>query len=158
MDLDTTRKKDSYEKLLNAFEDREVDVLVGTQMISKGLDFSHVGLVGVLSADQMLNFPDFRAFERSFQMLSQVSGRAGRKKENSKVIIQSFQPDHEILKWVKQYNYGAFLKGQLAERQSFRYPPYFRLIHLSVRHRNRRVTEQVSEALAKSLKRYFLIG
>lgn len=155
MDLDTTRKKDSYENLLNAFEDREVDVLVGTQMISKGLDFSHVGLVGVLSADQMLNFPDFRAFERSFQMLSQVSGRAGRKKENSKVIIQSFQPDHEILKWVKQYNYGSFLKGQLIERQAFRYPPYFRLIHLSVRHRNRRVTEQASEALANSLKTVF---
>ena len=85
MDLDTTRKKDSYENILNAFEDQEIDILVGTQMISKGLDFSHVGLVGVLSADQMLNFPDFRAFERAFQMLCQVSGRAGRKNQKVKL-------------------------------------------------------------------------
>ncbi|MDG1848987.1 MAG: primosomal protein N' [Flavobacteriales bacterium] len=155
MDLDTTRKKDSYENLLNAFEDQEIDILVGTQMISKGLDFSSVGLVGVLSADQMLNFPDFRAFERSFQMLSQVSGRAGRKKSGSEVIIQTFQPDHEILKFVKNHNYPDMLKGQLIERQGFRYPPYYKLIHLSVRHRNRRVTEQASSFLAKSLRTVF---
>ncbi|MCH1437122.1 MAG: primosomal protein N' [Flavobacteriales bacterium] len=155
MDLDTTRKKDSYENLLNAFEDQEIDILVGTQMISKGLDFSSVGLVGVLSADQMLNFPDFRAFERSFQMLSQVSGRAGRKKSDSEVIIQTFQPDHEILKFVENHNYPDFLKGQLTERQAFRYPPYYKLIHLSVRHRNRRVTEQASSFLAKSLRTVF---
>ena len=155
MDLDTTRKKDSYENLLNAFEDQEIDILVGTQMISKGLDFSSVGLVGVLSADQMLNFPDFRAFERSFQMLSQVSGRAGRKKSGSEVIIQTFQPDHEILKFVKNHNYPDMLKGQLIERQAFRYPPYYKLIHLSVRHRNRRVTEQASSFLAKSLRTVF---
>ncbi len=155
MDLDTTRKKDSYENILNAFEDQEIDILVGTQMISKGLDFSSVGLVGVLSADQMLNFPDFRAFERSFQMLSQVSGRAGRKKSDSEVIIQTFQPDHEILKFVKNHNYSDLLKGQLMERQAFRYPPYYKLIHLSVRHRNRRVVEQASSVLANSLRTVF---
>lgn len=155
MDLDTTRKKDSYENILNAFEDQEVDILVGTQMISKGLDFSSVGLVGVLSADQMLNFPDFRAFERAFQMLSQVSGRAGRKKSDSEVIIQTFQPDHEILNFVKNHNYSDFLKVQLVERQAFRYPPYYKLIHLSVRHRNRRVVEQASSFLAKSLRTLF---
>lgn len=155
MDLDTTRKKDAYENLMNAFEDQEIDILVGTQMISKGLDFSHVGLVGVLSADQQLNFPDFRAFERAYQMLCQVSGRAGRKKSDSEVIIQTFQPDHEILNLVKDHNYKELLKGQLIERQAFRYPPYHRLIHILVRHRNRRVVEQASSQLAKSMKTVF---
>ena len=155
MDLDTTRKKDSYENILNAFEDQEIDILVGTQMISKGLDFSHVGLVGVLSADQMLNFPDFRAFERAFQMLCQVSGRAGRKKSESQVIIQSFEPNHEILKLVKGHNYKDLLKGQLVERQAFRYPPYFRLIHILVRHRNRRVAEQASSFLVNAMRTVF---
>lgn len=155
MDLDTTRKKDAYETILNAFEDQEVDVLVGTQMISKGLDFSQVGLVGVLSADQMLNFPDFRAFERAFQMLCQVSGRAGRKKSDSKVIIQTFQPNHEILKLVSDHNFKELLKGQLVERQSFRYPPYYRLIHVLVRHRNRHKVEQASLFLAKTMRTVF---
>lgn len=155
MDLDTTRKKDAYENLMNAFEDQEIDILVGTQMISKGLDFSHVGLVGVLSADQLLNFPDFRAFERAYQMLCQVSGRAGRKKSDSEVIIQTFQPDHEILNLVKSHNYKELLQGQLIERQAFRYPPYHRLIHILVRHRNRRVVEQASSHLAKSMKTVF---
>ena len=155
MDLDTTRKKNSYENLLNAFEDQEIDILVGTQMISKGLDFSHVGLVGVLSADQMLNFPDFRAFEQAFQMLSQVSGRAGRKQSNSEVIIQTFQPEHEILKLVKNHNYKDLLKRQLIERQAFRYPPYHRLIHIMVRHRNRKIVEQASSLLAKSMYAVF---
>ena len=151
MDLDTTRKKDSYENLLNAFEGQEVDILVGTQMISKGLDFSHVGLVGVLSADQMLNFPDFRAFERAFQMLCQVSGRAGRNQSDSEVIIQTFQPEHEVLKLVENHNYKDLLKRQLIERQAFRYPPYYRLIHIMVLHRNRRIVEQASSLLAKSM-------
>ena len=155
MDLDTTRKKDSYENILNAFEDQEIDILVGTQMISKGLDFSNVGLVGVLSADQMINFPDFRAFERAFQMLCQVSGRAGRKKSDGKVIIQTFQPNHEILKFVSDYNFKELLKGQLVERQSFRYPPYYRLIHVLVRHRNRYKVEQASLFLAKTMRTVF---
>ena len=155
MDLDTTRKKNSYEEILNAFEEQEIDILVGTQMISKGLDFNSVGLVGVLSADQMLNFPDFRAFERAFQMLCQVSGRAGRKKLDSEVIIQTFQPDHEVLKLVENHNYKDLLKGQLLERQAFRYPPYHRLIHITVRNRNRRVLEQASSLLAKSMRTVF---
>ena len=155
MDLDTTRNKGAYEKLLNRFEDHEIDVLVGTQMISKGLDFSNVGLVGVLNADQMLNFPNFRAFERAFQMLCQVSGRAGRKKSGSRVLIQTFQADHDILKWVKCHNYKDFLVSQLQERQAFRYPPYFRLIHITVRHRNRYSTDQASQLLACSLRTVF---
>ena len=155
MDLDTTRKKNSYEDLLNAFEEQEVDVLVGTQMISKGLDFSHVGLVGVLSADQMLSFPDFRAFERAYQMLCQVSGRAGRKQSDSAVIIQTFQPNHEVLGLVENNNYKELLKGQLIERQAFRYPPYHRLIHIMVKHRNRRTVEQASSLLAKSMRIVF---
>ena len=155
MDLDTTRKKNSYEEILNAFEDQEIDILVGTQMISKGLDFNHVGLVGVLSADQMLNFPDFRAYERAFQMLCQVSGRAGRKQSDSEVIIQTFQPEHDVLKLVEDHNYKDLLKGQLQERQAFRYPPYHRLIHITVRHRNRRVVEHASSLLAKSMRTVF---
>lgn len=155
MDLDTTRKKNSYENILNAFEEQEIDILVGTQMISKGLDFNHVGLVGVLSADQMLNFPDFRAFERAFQMLCQVSGRAGRKQSDSVVIIQTFQPEHEVLKLVEDHNYKDLLNGQLLERQAFRYPPYHRLIHITVRNRNRRVVEQASSLLAKSMRTVF---
>lgn len=155
MDLDTTRKKNSYEEILNAFEDQEIDILVGTQMISKGLDFNHVGLVGVLNADQMLNFPDFRAYERAFQMLCQVSGRAGRKQSDSEVIIQTFQPEHEVLKLVEDHNYKDLLKGQLQERQAFRYPPYHRLIHITVRHRNRRVVEEASSLLAKSMRTVF---
>jgi len=155
MDLDTTRKKNAYETILNAFEEQEIDVLVGTQMISKGLDFSSVGLVGVLSADQMLNFPDFRAFERAFQMLCQVSGRAGRKKADSEVIIQTFQPNHEVLKLVENHDYTKLLKSQLVERQSFRYPPYFKLIHITVRHRNRRTVDQASFLLANSLRSVF---
>jgi primosomal protein N' (replication factor Y) len=155
MDLDTTRKKGAYEELLNRFEDQEIDVLVGTQMISKGLDFSHVGLVGVLNADQMLNFPNFRAFERAFQMLCQVSGRAGRKKSGSKVLIQTFQADHNVLNWINNHNYKELLASQLNERQSFRYPPYFRLIHVTVRHRNRYTTDEASQFLASSLRSVF---
>lgn len=155
MDLDTTRKKDAYESLFNSFEDREIDVLVGTQMISKGLDFEHVGLVGVLNADQMLNFPDFRAFERAFQMFCQVSGRAGRKKENSSVIIQTFQPKHEVLNFVAENDYKAMLQEQLRERQAFRYPPFYRLIHVMVKHRNRNTVSKASDALAHALKQVF---
>ena len=155
MDLDTTRKKNAYEGILNAFEEQEIDILVGTQMISKGLDFNHVGLVGVLSADQMLNFPDFRAYERAFQMLCQVSGRAGRKQSDSEVIIQTFQPEHEVLKLVEAHNYKDLLKSQLQERQAFRYPPYHRLIHITVRNRNRRVVEHASSLLAKSMRTVF---
>lgn len=155
MDLDTTRKKGAYEDLFSSFEHREIDVLVGTQMISKGLDFEHVGLVGVLNADQMLNFPDFRAFERAFQMLCQVSGRAGRKKENSKVVIQTFQPKHEILNFVVQNDYKAMLQEQLRERQAFRYPPFYRLIHIMVKHRNRSTVNKASEALANALRQVF---
>ena len=137
------------------FEDQEIDVLIGTQMISKGLDFSNVGLVGILNADQMLHFPDFRAFERAFQMMCQVSGRAGRSKFNSEVILQTFQPDHQVLKWVKENNYKDFLQSQLIERQSFRYPPYYRLIHVMIRHKKRHVLDQASSTLAQSMRTVF---
>ena len=155
MDTDTTRRKGTYEKILNKFEDQEIDVLVGTQMISKGLDFSNIGLVAVMNADQMLNFPNFRAFERAFQMLSQVSGRAGRKKSRSKVIIQTFQVNHDVLNCVKNHNYKDLLLAQLKERQAFRYPPYFRLIEITVRHRSRFKTDQASQFLASSLRTVF---
>jgi primosomal protein N' (replication factor Y) len=155
MDYDTTRQKGAYERLINAFEDREIDILVGTQMISKGLDFKYVGMVGVLNADQLLNFPDFRAFERAFQMLCQVSGRAGRKQEQSKVIIQTFQPEHDVLNFVKTNDYKSMLQAQLKERQAFRYPPFYRMIHVLVRHRSRSTVIKASDALANALRQVF---
>jgi primosomal protein N' (replication factor Y) len=124
-------------------------------MISKGLDFKYVGMVGVLNADQLLNFPDFRAFERAFQMLCQVSGRAGRKQEQSKVIIQTFQPEHDVLNFVKTNDYKSMLQAQLKERQAFRYPPFYRMIHVLVRHRSRSTVIKASDALANALRQVF---
>lgn len=155
MDYDTTRQKGAYERLINAFEDREIDILVGTQMISKGLDFKHVGMVGVLNADQLFNFPDFRAFERAFQMLCQVSGRAGRKQEQSKVVIQAFQPEHDVLNFVKSNDYKTMLQVQLKERQTYRYPPFYRMIHILVRHRSRSTVINASDTLANALRQVF---
>jgi len=110
LDLDTTRTKYGYERILERFEEKEIDLLVGTQMLAKGLDFDNVQLVGILNADMMLNFPDFRAFERAFQMMVQVAGRAGRLKKQGKVIIQTRYPEHWVLEKVKQHDYSAFTK------------------------------------------------
>ena len=120
MDLDTTRKKSAHAKLLEAFADQEYDILVGTQMVSKGLDFANVGLVGVMSADRMLTFPDFRSFERAYQMLTQVAGRAGRSGEGArgKVVIQSFSADHWLLHHVVDHDHGALVRRELVERQT----------------------------------------
>lgn len=135
MDLDTTRGKDSYEKIIDLVDTGAVDCLVGTQMLTKGLDFRNVSLVGVLQADSMLNFPDFRAHERCFQLLTQVAGRAGRTSEQGKVLIQSYNPLHKILQQVSSYDYKAMAAEQLEERYQFKYPPYQRLIRLTFKHR-----------------------
>lgn len=155
MDLDTTRKKMAYEKLIYKFENNELDILVGTQMVSKGLDFDNVSLVGVLNADSMLNYPDYRAYERSFQMMAQVSGRAGRKKKRGKVLIQTFTPEHPIIKNVIDNDYLSMYNGQLAERKEYIYPPYYRLINICLKHKNQTVVNQASETLAKSLRKIF---
>lgn len=133
MDLDSTRKKFSYQQIIRDFEDRHIDILVGTQMVSKGLDFDHVTLVGVFDIDRMLNFPDFRAYERAFQMLTQVSGRAGRRGKEGKVIIQTNTVKHPVLHKVINNDYRGFFYTEIAERQTYDYPPYTRLIKISVK-------------------------
>jgi primosomal protein N' (replication factor Y) len=136
MDLDTTRGKFGYQKIIGAFEAKEIDVLVGTQMLSKGLDFENVSLVGILNADTMLNFPDFRAHERGYDMMVQVSGRAGRSKKQGNVAIQTYNPQHQILQQVSTTNYIEMYKEQLQERWQYKYPPYFRLIKITLKHRD----------------------
>ncbi|RZJ73751.1 MAG: primosomal protein N' [Flavobacterium sp.] len=136
MDQDTTRGKFGYEKIFDAFKNREIDILVGTQMLAKGLHFDNVSLVGILNADNMLYQPDFRAFERAYQMMVQVSGRAGRKDVRGKVLIQTYNPLHNIIRQVTNNDYDEMYKEQLYERQSFKYPPFFRLIRLTLKHRD----------------------
>ena len=155
MDLDTTRGKYGYEKIINAFQSQEIDILVGTQMLSKGLDFANVSLVGVLNADNMLNFPDFRAHEKSFQMFTQVSGRAGRDKKRGKVAIQTFNPYHQILQQVTTNDYVTMYKEQLEERYQYHYPPLIRLIKITLKHKDYIKVDSASQWLAKSLVNSF---
>ena len=136
MDWDTTRGKWAFDKLINAFVNGEIKILVGTQMVVKGLDFQNVQLVGVLNADHLLNFPDFRAHERTYQMLSQVSGRAGRKNTRGKVLIQTYQPGHPIIQQVIKSDYEKMIEQQLKERLEYNYPPYYRLIRIGIKHRD----------------------
>lgn len=140
MDLDTTRGKNSYQKLIHDMDTGAIDCLVGTQMLTKGLDFRNVSLVGVMNADSMLNFPDFRAHERCFQLLTQVSGRAGRTNERGKVLIQSYNPDHRILQQVSSYDYKNMYEEQIEERYQFKYPPFQRLIRITFKHRDYQTT------------------
>ncbi len=136
MDQDTTRGKFGFERIIDSFKNREVDILVGTQMLAKGLDFDNVSLVGIMNADNMLYHPDFRAFERSFQMMTQVSGRSGRSEKRGKVIIQTYNPNHNTIQQVTHNDYSGMYTEQLYERQIYQYPPYFRLIKLTLKHRD----------------------
>ncbi|RYJ44372.1 primosomal protein N' [Flavobacterium beibuense] len=136
MDQDTTRGKFGYEKIIDAFKNKEIDILVGTQMLAKGLHFDNVSLVGILNADNMLYQPDFRAFERAFQMMVQVAGRAGRKDVRGKVLIQTYNPLHNIIQQVTDNDYPAMYKEQVYERHNFKYPPFYRLIRLTLRQRD----------------------
>jgi primosomal protein N' (replication factor Y) len=155
MDLDTTRAKTAYQKIISDFEKQRTDILVGTQMVTKGLDFDRVSIVGILEADNMLTFPDFRAFERAFQVMAQVSGRAGRKETPGKVIIQSYQPWHPALKYVVGNNYKAMYESQIDERKKFRYPPVFRLIRITVKHNNLELVNNAAAELALELQKQF---
>ncbi len=152
MDWDTVKGKHGHEKIIETFASKQVDILVGTQMVTKGLDFDNVGLVGVLSADQMLYFPDFRATERAFQLLCQVSGRAGRKKKKGRVLIQAFNNNHPILQEVKNLDFEGFVKRELQERKEFFYPPYFRLIHIQIRHKKAEQAEKAAHFFAQNLR------
>lgn len=155
MDLDSTRRKKAYEEIIDSFASGQVDILIGTQMVSKGLDFDNVSIVGILNADNMLNYPDFRAYERSFQLMSQVSGRAGRKKKQGKVIIQTSDPGNEIIQQVVNTNYAEFFNHQFKERNQFKYPPFYRLINLTIRHKQKEILNKAAWLLAKELQRYF---
>ncbi len=155
MDLDTTRGKHGYERIITAFEQQELDILVGTQMLTKGLDFRNVNLVGIMNADSLLNFPDYRAHERSFQLLTQVSGRAGRTKKRGKVIIQSYNPYHQILKQVSTHNYDEMFKEQLYEREQYKYPPANRIIKITFKHKDYNKLNEAAEWFSKSLRNAF---
>ncbi len=155
MDLDTTRSKNAYRRIIEDFEQRRIDILVGTQMVSKGLDFNNVGVVGILNADNMLNFPDFRSHERAFQLMAQVSGRAGRHKKRGQVIIQTFRPKHPIIQQVQQNDYEGMYRRQIAERQEFRYPPYTRLVTVTTLHSRHELLNKAADALASALKKAF---
>ncbi|WP_026813870.1 replication restart helicase PriA [Arenibacter certesii] len=152
MDLDTTRGKYGYEKIISAFEQQEIDILVGTQMLTKGLDFRNVNLVGIMNADTLLNFPDYRAHERSFQLLTQVAGRAGRTQKRGKVIIQSYDPDHRILQQVTTHDYVEMFNEQLYEREQFKYPPGNRIIRITFKHKDYNKLNEAAEWFAKSLR------
>lgn len=153
MDLDTTRGKNAYSELIQQFEQREIDILVGTQMITKGLDFENVGMVGVLSADGMLRFPDFRAFERAFQLMVQVAGRAGRCETQGHVFIQTYSPDHPVLDYIKRNDYSSLLTSQMIERKNFWYPPFTRLIRVTVKHRDKNIAVDVAKIMALDFKK-----
>ncbi|MDQ3191002.1 MAG: primosomal protein N' [Bacteroidota bacterium] len=152
MDLDTTRGKNSYKQIISDFEEHKIDILVGTQMVTKGLDFDNVGLVGILSADSMLQFPDFRANERSFQLMAQVSGRAGRKKKRGKVIIQAYNPEHPIIKNVIANDYLSMYIWEMMERKNFFYPPFHRLIGFTLKHKDVDVLNEAAGYFGDLLK------
>lgn len=155
LDLDSTRSKLAYQQVISGFENNEIDILVGTQMVTKGLDFDNVSLVGILNADSLMNFPNFRSYERSFQLMAQVSGRAGRKFKRGKVIIQTWHPENAVIQLVVDNNYTGFYDYELNERNKFRYPPYYRLTEIRVKHRDEKTVEKTSLAFAKELKDVF---
>lgn len=152
MDVDTTRRKGAHERLLKKFANQEADILLGTQMIAKGLDFENVTLVGVLAADSMLHLPDFRSSERTFQLLTQVSGRAGRHELEGKVIIQTYTPDHYSIKFASNYHYLAFFEHEMKIRRTFAYPPYFYLVLFTISHENEQKAYEVAQKMRTILE------
>ena len=155
MDLDSTRSKHAHQDIITSFEEQKIDILVGTQMVTKGLDFDHVSTVCILNADNMLSFPDFRSEERSFQLMAQVSGRSGRKLKRGKVIIQTYNPAHPVIQSVVKHDYAGMFNYQIGERRKFKYPPFYRLILLKVKHRDSDLVNKAASDLAKKLTAVF---
>ena len=155
MDLDTTRTRTAYERIIHDFQQGRTDILIGTQMVSKGLDFDHVSVVGILNADTMMNYPDFRAYERAFQLMAQVAGRAGRKNKRGRVVLQTKTIDHPIIPQVMHNDFEGMVAGQLAERQLFRYPPYYRLVYVYLKHRNEQLLDVMAQTMAAKLRAVF---
>ena len=155
LDLDTTSRKHAHQEIISAFEDKRIDILIGTQMVTKGLDFDNVSVVGILNADSMLNFPDFRSFERAYQLMAQVSGRAGRKKKRGKVIIQTYSPDNKIIESVKKNDYRGMFNAEMSERKFFSYPPYCKLIKVTAMHADYQLTNYAARDLAILMRQQF---
>jgi len=155
MDLDTTRSRNSLQNILNDLEEKKIDILVGTQMVAKGLDFSDVTVIGIINADSLLKFPDYRANERSFQMLAQVSGRAGRRGKQGKVVIQTYDPAHRVIKQVIENDYNDLYFTEMEERRSFKYPPFYRIINIDVKHKEPETVYHQSAYLAIELRKHF---
>ncbi|MGY3052203.1 primosomal protein N' (replication factor Y) [Pedobacter sp. UYEF25] len=155
LDLDSTRTRNGLQKILSDFQDKKTDILIGTQMVAKGLDFENLNLIGVINADTLLGYPDFRAYERSYQLLAQVAGRAGRRAEQGTVCIQTYDAGHRIIKQVVENDYLGMYGDEIAEREKFGYPPFSKMIFLSVRHKDQNVLETAAERLGKTLKAKF---
>jgi len=155
MDLDTTRTRHSHQKIINDLEERKIDILVGTQMVTKGLNFDNVSTVCILNADNMLGFPDFRAAERGYQLMAQVSGRSGRKYKRGCVIIQTYNPKHPVILDVVNHDYRSMYEQQLVDRRKFKYPPFYRLILVKIKHKDPEVLNKASDELAKRLRLLF---
>ena len=155
MDLDTTRTRTAYENIITAFQEGKTDILIGTQMVSKGLDFDNVAVVGIINADSLLNYPDFRATERAFQLMAQVAGRAGRKSGQGKVFLQTKIPDAPVIPHIVDNNYTQFYNSQLSERMMFHYPPFYRLVYIYMKHREIAVLEEFSELMGQQLRKIF---
>ncbi len=155
MDLDSTLQKNQYLELLNDFEQRKIDILVGTQMVTKGLDFEHVSVVGIINADNIINYPSFRSYEHAFQQMMQVSGRAGRHGADGKVILQTYNPHHQVIENVMKADYLALYEEQIQERRIFLYPPYYRLIEITLKHRDPEVLNAAADWMAQQLRGVF---
>jgi primosomal protein N' (replication factor Y) len=155
MDLDTTRARNAYQNLLNDLEEKRIDILVGTQMVAKGLDFSDVTVIGIINADSLLKYPDYRANERSFQMLAQVSGRAGRRGKQGKVVIQTYNPEHRVIDQVIRNDYKELYLTEIEERKSFKYPPFYRIIQMDIKHKDAEKLYHQAEYLAVELRKHF---
>lgn len=152
LDLDSTRGKHGFDKIITAFDEHEYDILIGTQMVAKGLDFGRVNLIGIINADTIINFPDFRAYERAFSLFSQVAGRAGRREAVGKVIIQTYTPKHRVIEQVVQHDYEGMFMTEVTERKNFHYPPFYRVIRVDVKHSNQQQTLDSAQKLASLLR------
>lgn len=154
-DQDSVKTKGSFDRIINSFKKRDTDILVGTQMIAKGLDFDNVGLVAIMNADNMINYPDFRSHEKAYQMISQVAGRAGRRHKQGKVILQSYTPDYSLIQAIKSYDFSSYYTQQLQERKDFNYPPFVKLLEVTIRHRDKRVSHRAANLYADKIRERF---
>ena len=150
--MDTVRGKNAHDVLIRQFEEKRIDILVGTQMVVKGLDFDNVDVVGILDADALLHFADFRVNERAFQLMEQVSGRAGRKEATGLVIIQTIQPTHPLLQFVQQHDYKSMFAEELTKRKQFSYPPFTRIIHFTFKHKLKEIVERAAVHYTNALR------